>query len=130
MNIKELYRTGLATAEAGESLADAAEKLAANEVGALAVLTDGKLTGVISERDLVSSMAEGVDPRQAQVADYMTPGPLTAEIDEGSDEVINRMLEAGIRHMPVTDDGNPAGMISLRDLITLVLWPGVAPEAH
>lgn len=41
-----------------------------------------------------------------------------------------RMLEAGIRHMPVTDDGNPTGMVSLRDLVALVVWPGVAPESH
>jgi len=125
MNIKDLYRTGLATVEAGESLAEAADKLAANEVGALAVLIDGRLAGVISERDLVMSMVDGADPARAQVADYMTPEPLTADYGEDSDEVINRMLEAGIRHMPVTHDGVPTGMISLRDLIALAR-PGPA----
>lgn len=123
MNIKDLYRTGLATVEAGASLAEAAEKLAENEVGALAVLIDDRLVGVISERDLVRSMAEGVDPADAQVADHMTPGPLTADSADDADEVIKRMLEAGIRHMPVTQDGLPAGMISLRDLIALAARP-------
>lgn len=117
MKIRKLYRTGLATVEAGESLVGAAERLAANEIGALAVLMDGKLVGVISERDLVSSMADAVDPSEAQVADYMTPGPMTADCDDDSDEVANRMLDAGIRHMPVIDGDNPAGMVSLRDLV-------------
>jgi CBS domain-containing protein len=126
MKIKEIYRTGLATVQAGESLAEAAAKLAANEVGALAVLTDGRLTGVISERDLIMSIAEAADLEKTQVADYMTPGPLTAEDGEDLYDVINRMLEAGIRHMPVTHDGVPTGMISLRDLIALAEWPGVA----
>lgn len=80
MRIKELYKPGaLASADLGESLSEAAEKMTANEVGALAVMNDGRFVGILSERDLVVAMTDEADPQETQIRDYMTSDPLTVE---------------------------------------------------
>lgn len=126
MRIKELYRPGnLASVDLGESLSDAAEKMTTNEVGALAVMKGDRFVGILSERDLVVSMTDEAHPQDTQVGDYMTPEPMTVEPFNEAEEVINQMLEAGIRHMPVSDNGRVVGMVSLRDLAALAVWPTV-----
>lgn len=124
MRIKELYKPGaLASADLGESLFEAAEKMTTNEVGALAVMKDGRFVGILSERDLVVAMTDEADPQETQIRDYMTSDPMTVEPHNEAEDVINRMLEAGIRHMPVTENKVVVGMVSLRDLIALAVWP-------
>lgn len=124
MRIKELYRPAvLASADLGESLSEAAEKMTANEVGALAVMKDGRFVGILSERDLVMAMTDKADPQETQIRDYMTSDPMTVEPHNEAEDVINRMLEAGIRHMPVTENKVLVGMVSLRDLVALAVWP-------
>ncbi|MEX2587120.1 MAG: CBS domain-containing protein [Actinomycetota bacterium] len=126
MKIKELYKPGtLASVDLGESLSEAADKMAGNEVGALAVMKGGRFVGILSERDLVVSMTDEADSKDTQVGDYMTPEPMTAEPLSDAEEVIGLMLEAGVRHMPVTDNGSLVGMVSLRDLIALAVWPSM-----
>lgn len=124
MKIKEMFRSGpVAAVGAGDSLAEAARAMASNEVGALAVLRDGKLSGILSERDIVNALSYAADPAETQVHDYMTPSPLTASPTDEAEDVIGLMVEAGVRHVPVEQDGRLVGMVSLRDLIVLALWP-------
>lgn len=126
MRIKELYKPGaLASADLGESLVDAAQKMSSNELGSLAIMRDGRFVGIMSERDLVAALSDEVDPRETEISDYMTPSPITVGPDDDAEEVINQMLEAGVRHMPVTVDGKPVGMVSLRDLVALAVWPSI-----
>lgn len=127
MRIRELYRKGvLASVDVGESLLEAAEKMIGSEVGALAVMRDGRLVGIISEQDLATSMSDGVHPAMTRVRDYMTPSPMTVEPDDEAEVAVERMLEAGVRHMPVTHGIELVGMVSLRDLVVLAVWP----ESH
>jgi CBS domain-containing protein len=98
--------------------------LAGAGVGALAVLDcDGHLLAIVSERDLVRAMAEGVDPAEVRVADYATYGSSRATLDEDSSAVGRRMRDAGIRHLPVVDSaGELVGMVSMPDLVALETW--------
>jgi CBS domain-containing protein len=123
MRVNELYRAEVLTADAGESLTGAARRMVAHNVGALAVLDDGELAGILTERDLARAVADGVDPAATPVADYLSAEPASTTLDQDAEEVARRMLELGVRHLPTVEAGRVVGMLSVRDLLVLTVWP-------
>jgi len=99
----------------------------AHEIGALPVFEGDALVGIISERDVVAALALGASLETALAA-HMTSVPATAEPGEDSVTVANRMLDLGVRHLPVVEGGRAVGMISATDLLTLVAWPERHPQ--
>ncbi|SEG85755.1 CBS domain-containing protein [Thermomonospora echinospora] len=122
MRIGNVYRPGVLGCQADDRLSDAARRMTEEKVGALAVLDGDQITGIITERDLVSAVAAADDPGSAAVAAYTTTRVQTAGMDEDSQQVARRMLDAGIRHLPVEDHGRMVGMVSMRDLLALETW--------
>jgi len=110
----------VATVDVGESLAAVAETLAANELGALVVLTAHGPVGIVSERDLVRFVAAGVDLRHVEAGDAMTAELVCAGEDDTVATAAARMLRGGIRHLPVTRDGRLVGMVSMRDVLAVM----------
>lgn len=123
MEIESLATPLVVVAEASESLATAARRMWAHEIGALPVLDGGVLVGILSERDLVTAMALG-SRTDAAVAAHMTHAPATAEPGEDTVCIARRMLDLGVRHMPVVKGGRVVGMLSASDLLAVVAWPG------
>ena len=107
----------VATVEGGASLSEAAEELAADDVGALLVLEHGVLVGVVSERDVVRHIAEHANPDHLDVRDLMTVDVVSAAPDDSILEVAHSLLNAGVRHLPVLQAGMIAGMVSARDVL-------------
>ncbi len=96
---------------------EAARTLAEKEVGAIAVVDDGRLAGVLSERDLtVRIIAGGADADATRVADIMTRDPITVQAAESLSHALNEMRGRKFRHLPVVDGDKLVGMISVRDL--------------
>lgn len=122
MKIGNVYRQGVRTCAVEDVLAAAARRMRQADIGALAVLDRGNLIGIITERDLVAAIAVEKDPRSAVVRRYMTHHVMTASEEEDSADAARRMLEAGIRHLPITRDGEVIGMVSVRDLLALEAW--------
>ena len=127
MKVQAMLSPGVITAEPLESLADAAGRMRDTKVGALAVMDGEKLVGILTERDLVDAMAEGLSPRVTPVSAYMTPEPTTVDADDECADAALTMLEIGVRHLPVTRDGAVVGMVSARDLLVFTAWPEPAP---
>ncbi|HEY5609593.1 MAG TPA: CBS domain-containing protein [Thermoanaerobaculia bacterium] len=101
-----------------ESVRGVARKMAEKNIGAIAVLEEGTLVGLFSERDLMKRVvAENVDPDKAKVADVMTRELAVASPQETIPDCVQRMHSLGCRHLPVVDRGKLVGMISLRDLL-------------
>jgi CBS domain-containing protein len=94
-----------------------AETLAREEVGAVVVKGVDGLVGIVSERDLVRALADGVDPDSERAADVMTFDLLSVESAASIDDVARTMLDGGIRHLPVVDAGGHVGIVSIRDLL-------------
>jgi CBS domain-containing protein len=99
------------------TVADAAEALIGDGVGSLVVVDDRQLVGIITERDVVRAVAEGADPEHEVVADWMSDAPDTFSPDVDIDEAAAWLLEVGYRHMPVMDDGELLGIVSIRDIL-------------
>src|SRR5207237_8513538 len=81
----------------------------------VAVMSDGRLVGIITERDLVRVIADGVNPKQATAEVIMTPDAATGTGDEDVSVAALRMMSLGIRHLPVVDaQAKPVGLLSAR----------------
>jgi CBS domain-containing protein len=100
------------------SLIEAATLMRDSRVGAALVIADGTYVGVVSEADLVrKSMACAKDPAHTIVRHVMSSPLITIEIDRSAHDASDLMAEHGIRHLPVTQDGQIVGMLSVRDLL-------------
>jgi CBS domain-containing protein len=126
MQIRILATPMVVQAEVDEPLVALARRMRAYAVGALPVYDDGRLVGILTERDVVAAVADGV-VETALAGDRMTAEPATASPMEDSSEVAMRMVELGIRHLPVVERGAVVGLVSARDLLMLEAWPGGVP---
>jgi CBS domain-containing protein len=106
-------------AEPDEHLSAAADRMRGRRVGGLAVMEAGRLIGILTERDLLHALADGLNPRTTTVAACMTVGPRTIEPGAPAEEAAGRMIERGVRHLPVVEADRVVGMISARDLLVL-----------
>src|SRR5215471_18873119 len=100
-------------------LAAASKLLKKRQIGVLIVLgEDERLVGILSERDIVRSMAEGGDAvRQMPVSQVMTPKVVTCDVNDPISSVMERMTQGKFRHIPIFDKGRLAGIVSNRDLL-------------
>jgi CBS domain-containing protein len=107
------------TIEPSASLADAANLLAEKRIGAVLVLgADRRIVGILSERDIVRALAErGADVLGEPVSVAMTRKVSTCNETQLISNVMERMTAGKFRHMPVIDQGQPVGMISIGDAV-------------
>jgi CBS domain-containing protein len=106
------------------TIAEAADALIEDGVGSLAVVEGRRLVGIITERDVVRAVAEGADPEEESVAEWMSDTPDTFAPDVEVREAAAWLLEMGYRHMPVMEDGELLGIVSIRD----ILWAIISGE--
>lgn len=113
----------------GASVRDAAQVLRDNYIGAVIVVDgDGALAGILSERDIAISLpAHGGGLADARVSDIMTADVVTCDLSVTVQQVLDLMISHGFRHLPVVEDGNLVGVISLRDIVCN--WFGALPAA-
>jgi len=97
---------------------DALKLMAETNAGAVLVINDGKVTGILSERDCVRKVdLHGLNSREARVADIMTTKVLYVEASQSLEECVAIMIDKNIRHLPVYEDGKLIGIISVRDAL-------------
>jgi CBS domain-containing protein len=105
-----------------DSVFDAIKSMAENGVGALVVLEEGKMVGIISERDYAHKVIlKGRASKETPVRDIMTTEVFCARADHGIDECMVMMSEKRIRHLPVVAGETVVGMISIGDLVKTII---------
>ena len=99
-------------------VAAAARKMRDNKVGALMVMKNDTLSGIFTERDLMSRVvAEGLDPEKVKVSEAMTSSIATVPLETPIREAANIMSQNRIRHLPVLEEGKLYGVISVGDIL-------------
>jgi len=122
MTIRNLVRTDIVTASSDQSAGNLATLMKEENVGSVVIVEERRPVGIVTDRDLtVKVLEERADPREVTAGDVMTPGPVTAGMDDGVFDVIRTMRDAPARRMPVvSEDGTIAGIITLDDLLVLL----------
>ena len=96
----------LLTVEAGLPVVAAAQRMAERNVGAVLVMEDGRLAGIMTERDLMRAFARGLRD-DAVVGECMTANPETIAPDDTIEHAAVLMIHGGYRHLPVVDGDRP-----------------------
>ena len=107
------------TAKPGLKISEAAAMLGEKRIGTLVISGDGKTPdGILSERDIVRELGrQGRACLDQTVESIMTTKLVTCNRDDRSDEVLQKMTDGRFRHMPVLEEGEMVGLISLGDVV-------------
>jgi len=111
----------VATVPGGATLLEVAESLSADGIGAIGVVENGHLAGVVSERDVVNHLAQGANPEHVTASEVMATDLVTAHPTDRILDAGRRMVEAQIRHLPVIEQDRIAGFVSMRDVFEVLL---------
>jgi CBS domain-containing protein len=102
----------------GHTLRQAAQQMAKRRVGAAIVIDpEGAGPGIITERDILTSIAAGQDPDSELVADHLTANLVFAAPEWSLEQAAAAMVRGGFRHLVVIERGETAGVISVRDIV-------------
>lgn len=105
-----------------DTVFDAISMMAHREVGALLVMIDEQLVGIISERDYARKVIlEDKNSKQTRVSEIMTRKVITVTSQDRIEDCVTLMKQHHIRHLPVVDVGIILGVVSLRDLFTAII---------
>jgi CBS domain-containing protein len=117
MMIRDVMTQGVHTLEYSATLRDAAKLMAEEDIGSVPVVRDGKLVGMVTDRDLViRGVARGVAD-DAELSVVMSPSIKYCFDDQGVDEVASNMAELAVRRLPVVDrDEQLVGFVSLANI--------------
>jgi CBS domain-containing protein len=104
--------------EADKSVLEAARFMMEHNIGALPVMRNGELAGIVSERDIMNRVvAVGRMPGTTNVSEIMTANPKSLGTQETVEDALFLMREFGFRHLPIMDGKQLKGLVSLRDLL-------------
>lgn len=120
---EDLMVRELVTVGPDDTVDTAARKMLEERVGSVLVVdSEGRLRGIVTERDLVFVVSESWDPRARRVWEVMTENPIVVRPGDDLVTVIRKMSEVGVRHLPVVgEDGRPVGIISYRDVLDFIM---------
>jgi CBS domain-containing protein len=122
MEIGPLVSRAVLTVQEGDSLRDAAVWMMERGVGSAVVITDGKPSGIITDRDSLRVIARGVDPAEVTVGEIMMRSLRTMSPSLDLLEAARFMREKGFRHLVIIDEqGELFGVFSMRDLVVGLL---------
>jgi CBS domain-containing protein len=102
---------------AGESVSAAAAAMKRHGTGTVLVLTDGRLSGLVADRDITARvLAENRDPRTTRVGDICSGEPVVLDPDDDLARAARLVRDRAVRRIPVLRDGTPVGVVSVGDL--------------
>jgi len=110
----------LLTVDSAMPLAEVAAQMVERSVGAVLVLEGERLSGILTERDVLRAVARGIR-EDAIVRDWMTASPDTIGPDDTTEHAATLMMHGGFRHLPVTEGETVIGILSIRDLMAIAL---------
>ena len=118
MRVRDGMSDVVLTVGPGHTLRQAAALMHKRQVGAAVVMDpDGAGPGIITERDVLSSVAVGEDPDQECVADHLTASLVFAEPEWSLEQAAAAMVKGSFRHLVVVEGGETVGVLSVRDIV-------------
>ncbi|MCE4605726.1 MAG: CBS domain-containing protein [Desulfurococcales archaeon] len=118
LKVEDIMSVPPVTAPEDVTVSDVARLMHENRIGSILIVDNqGKLTGIVTERDITHACAMGIIGKETKVFAIMTENPITTSPQELIEEAYKKMKTSNIRHLPVVDrDGEPVGALSMRDI--------------
>jgi CBS domain-containing protein len=117
MKVREVMTPNPVTVDADAPIMRAAEAMRQNDIGDVVVRKNGKLCGILTDRDIVvRALAEGKDPESTKIDSICSQELVTVSPDQEASEAVKLMKERAIRRLPVVRNDDVLGIISLGDL--------------
>ncbi|MGI8545504.1 MAG: CBS domain-containing protein [Aridibacter sp.] len=105
-----------------DSVLDAIKLMAEKKIGALLVMEEDNLSGIVSERDYARKVIlQGKSSRETPVRDIMTAEVVVINPQETVEQCMTLMTEKRMRHLPVVDNGKVVGVVSIGDLVKAII---------
>ena len=121
-NILQIKGNAVHTVSPGTSVYEALEELENNNMGSLVVVENGKLIGIFTERDYARKVIlKGRSSKDTQVRDIMTERPIFVTPDATIEECMQLMSSKNFRHLPVLENDQLVGVISISDLVKFII---------
>jgi CBS domain-containing protein len=119
MSLLKIAQVPPSVVHPGASVLEAVRAMDRDKVGGVAVLEDGELRGIFTERDVMLRVAlRELDPRETRVGAVMTSPVETTSDDTTEEEALTRMIQQHVRHLPIVGkDGQLLGMLSIRNVL-------------
>jgi len=115
--VREAMTAGAITCEMDSSIQQAAKEMRDHKVGSLIACEHGHIKGIVTDRDIVTrAIADGASPMDAKVSDVCTSEVATIGPSESVEHALEIAHERHVRRLPVVEDGQPIGVLSLHDL--------------
>ncbi len=132
MQVQDVMTQATVTESREDSLRAAAELMWRQQTGSLLIIEDGRLAGILTERDVLRAIALGTDPDRSSVDDVMTAEVFTVTPDMQLQEAARQMAARWIRHLPVVENDRLLGVVSMRDVtgVFAALAPGNVDVEH
>lgn len=118
MNVDALMSKPVCSVDPESTLAEATTVMGERHVGSALVLDGDQLVGILTERDVVRAMSSAFDAPMRPVIEWMTKHPTTIGPEATVKEALRVMVDGGFRHLPVLQDEQVVGIVSMRDIAT------------
>jgi CBS domain-containing protein len=117
-SVREVMSKDLVTVDRSATVEEASTVMWARHVGSALVMRGDELEGIFTERDIMKALSKNADRgRTMTVREFMTLEPHTIDADATVGVALDVMLTKGFRHLPVTESGALAGIVSMTDLV-------------
>lgn len=115
--IRDVMTTQLAKVEADRTVAEAAREMKEGHLGGVLVTSGGKLLGILTDRDIVVRCVAGdKDPKVTSVEEICSQALTTLSPEDDVDVAVQLMSKKAIRRIPVVEDGEPCGVVTIGDI--------------
>jgi len=129
VRVSEIMTNAAVIDTSDDTLVDAAVKMWKQQTGSLLVVEEDSLVGIITERDILKAVANGVRLDETRISEVMTKDVVTVGPGTSLREAAKVMADRWIRHLPVLDGGKLVGVLSQRDLAGVLAGALNEPEA-
>jgi len=120
-SIEEIMHRDVVTAEPNETVERVVQRMCDAGVGAAVIVDEGRVQALFTERDLMTRVTrDGKDPATTRVIEVATEQVITVSKDTSIRDCAEALKSRKARHLPVTEDGRPIGIVSARDFFELL----------
>lgn len=119
MLVKDVMNKNVVIGKPDVTIREASRIMAEFHIGSMVIVEEGKIVGILTERDVLNCVAKGKDPDTTVVFDIMSKNVITIEPDKRVEDAVDLMIKYKIKKLPVVRDDKLIGIITASDIIVV-----------